>query len=258
MGKSGNKWKEKLGAIGTIFKNGILVNKRLFLKLAIIVLSIVAMTLGLIYINLSYVNDITGYVNGHAYVDLGLSVKWATCNVGATTPAEYGDYFAWGETTTKTDYSWDTYKYCKGTDTTITKYCYDSWYGNYRFADNKTTLDSKDDAATVNWGGSWRMPTDDELIELRKQCKWRWTTHNGENGYKVTGPNGNSIFLPAAGYMYGNALCYAGLYGHYWSSSLDAGSPGNAYDVYFRSDYVGWDYHNYYRFYGFAVRPVCQ
>ena len=276
--KSGNKWKEKLGAIGTIFKNGILdenidtnvlgmlgaigtifkngilVNKRLFLKLAIIVLSIVAMTLGLIYINLSYNEINSGYVNGHAYVDLGLSVKWATCNLGATTPAEYGDYFAWGETITKTDYSWDTYKYCKGTDTTITKYCTISRYGNNGFIDNKIVLDLEDDAAYVNWGGSWRMPTDDELTELREQCKWRWTTHNGVQGYKVVGPNGNSIFLPAAGRMDEGTLYYAGSYGYYWSSSLSTGSPRYAYYVSFNSG--GVDY--WWRYVGRSVRPVCQ
>ena len=199
----------------------------------------------------------SGTHNGHDYVDLGLGVKWATCNVGANAPTEYGDYFAWGETTTKTDYSWDTYKYCKGTDTTITKYCYDSLYGNYRFADNKTTLDSKDDAATVNWGGSWRMPTDDELTELREQCKWRWTTHNGEDGYKVIGPNGNSIFLPAAGFMIEGTFNAAGSGGYYWSSSLFTVSSDYAYSVNFDSGLVDWGYYAD-RCFGLAVRPVCK
>ena len=204
-------------------------------------------------------DEINGKINGHEYVDLGLSVKWATCNVGATKPEELGDYFAWGETTTKSDFSWDTYKYCEGTDTTITKYCYNSCYSNYLFVDNRTTLYSEDDAATVNWGGSWRMPTDDELTELSEQCKWRWTTHNGEDGYKVIGPNGNSIFLPAAGYMEEGTLYYAGSYGYYWSSSLYADNPGCAYFVGFNSDNVVGNYTNYtYRYYGISVRPVYQ
>ena len=132
--------------------------------------------------------------NGYEYVDLGLpsGLKWATCNVGAEKPEDFGDYFAWGETTPKKQYDWRTYKYCKGTDRTLTKYsdC------NNGFID-KTVLDSESDAATVNWGGLWRMPTDVELTELREQCTWTWTIQNGVNGYNVTGPNGNSIFLPA-------------------------------------------------------------
>ena len=187
-------------------------------------------------------------------VDLGLSVKWATCNVGATTPEEYGDYFAWGEVEPKTTYNWSTYKYCNGSSSTLTKYCNNSSYGSNGFTDNKTVLDPEDDAATVNWGGSWRMPTKAEQDELRNNCTWKWTTQKGVKGYKVTGPNGNSIFLPAAGYMREGALG-AGSYGDYWSSSLDAGSPNDAYDVGFRSDYVGWGY--YYRYFGLAVRPVC-
>jgi hypothetical protein len=134
----------------------------------------------------------------HEYVDLGLSVKWATCNVGATKPEEYGDYFAWGETTPKDAYDWSTYKWCNGGPSTQTKYCTNSSYGT---VDNKTTLDLSDDAACANWGGSWRMPTRAEQDELRNNCTWTWTTQNGVNGYKVTGTNGNSIFLPAAGYL---------------------------------------------------------
>ena len=136
--------------------------------------------------------------NGHEYVDLGLpsGLKWATCNVGATAPEEYGDYFAWGETETKATYDLSNYKWCNGTYESMTKYCTNSEYG---IVDNKTTLELSDDAARVNWGGSWRMPTKAEQDELRNtdNCTWEWTTQNGVNGYKVTSKkNGNSIFLP--------------------------------------------------------------
>ena len=189
-------------------------------------------------------------------VDLGLSVKWATCNVGATKPEDYGDYFAWGETTPKKQYDWTTYKYCKGTNKTMTKYCNNSSYGNNGFTDNKTVLDPEDDAATVNWGGSWRMPTDAEMTELREKCTWTWTTQNGVNGYKVVGPNGNSIFLPAAGYMGISSLNDAGSGGYYWSSSLYTSYPSGAYGVGFSSSRViRFDIN---RCLGQSVRPVCH
>ena len=193
----------------------------------------------------------------HEYVDLGLSVKWATCNVGATKPEEYGDYFAWGETTTKSTYNWSTYKYCNGSYNNLTKYCTDSYYGT---VDNKTQLELSDDAARANWGGSWRMPTDAEMTELREQCTWTWTTQNGVYGYKVTskksGYTNKSIFLPAAGYRGGSSLDNAGSNGSYWSSSLRTDYPGSAWYVNFNSSNVSRDYDN--RSYGFSVRPVCQ
>lgn len=193
----------------------------------------------------------------HEYVDLGLSVKWATCNVGATKPEEYGDYFAWGETQPKSTYDWSTYKWCRGSYDTQTKYCTNSSYGT---VDNKTTLELSDDAARANWGGSWRMPTDAELTELREQCTWTWMTQNGVYGYKVTskksGYTNKSIFLPAAGYRYDSSLSNAGSYGDYWSSSLYADYPYDAWSVYFYSGYVNRDYLS--RHYGFSVRPVCQ
>ncbi len=187
--------------------------------------------------------------NGYEWVDLGLSVKWATCNVGATKPEEYGNYYAWGETTPKSIYNWSTYKWCNGSYDTMTKYCTDSDYGT---VDNKTTLDPEDDAAAVNMGGSWRMPTYDELEELKTKCTWTWTTLNGVNGYNVEGPNGNSIFLPAAGWLDLHSLISVGSYARYWSSS-GPGSNG-AYNLLFNSDYVDWG--NYYRYYGRSVRPV--
>ena len=197
----------------------------------------------------------SGRHKGREYVDLGLSVKWATCNVGANSPEEYGDYFAWGEVEPKTTYNWSTYKYCAGSSLTMTKYCSQSSYGNNGFTDSKTVLDPEDDAATANWGGAWRMPTKAEQDELRNICTWVWTTQNGVNGSKVTGPNGNSIFLPAAGYMHNSDLGNAGLSG-FWSSSLYTDRPSHACDVLFNSDLVGWDYSS--RGYGLSVRPVCE
>ena len=195
-----------------------------------------------------------GAENGHAYVDLGLSVKWATCNVGAKYPDEYGDYFAWGEVEPKTEYNWSTYKWCNGSYDTQTKYCTNSSYGT---VDNKTVLDAEDDAAAVNWGGAWRMPTKAEQDELRNNCTWTLTTQNGVNGYKVTSKsNGNSIFLPAAGYRYVSSLLYAGSNGYYWSSSLYTGGPNDACGLGFSSDGVGWGSGG--RYDGQSVRPVCQ
>lgn len=195
----------------------------------------------------------TGKENGYTWVDLGLSVKWATMNVGATTPEDYGYYFAWGETAEKKDYSWSTYKHCKGTSSTLTKYCTDSEYGTM---DNKTTLEAEDDAAHVNWGGTWRMPTDAEWTELRGQCTWEWTTQNGINGYLVTSKkNGNSIFLPASGYRDDADLYDVGSGGYWWSSSLDEDYSGIAYYVGFDSNDVSRSLSN--RYYGLSVRPVC-
>ncbi len=127
-------------------------------------------------------------------VDLGLSVKWATMNIGANSPEEYGDYFAWGETVPKSEYSSKTYKWCQGSDETLTKYNDDSSRG---IVDNKTTLEFDDDAARANWGGTWRMPTYHELAELESKCTWIWTSKNGVEGVEAKGPNGKSIFFPA-------------------------------------------------------------
>ena len=195
------------------------------------------------------------YENGHEYVDLGLSVKWATCNVGANKPEDSGDYFAWGETTTKDTYNWSTYKWCNGSYSTLTKYCNNSSYGNNGFTDNTTQLWLSDDAAHVNWGGSWRMPTDAEWTELREQCTWTWTTQKGVKGYKITSNNnGNSIFLSAAGYRYDSSIYRAGSSGNYWSSSLNTDYPSSAWSVDFDSGGVSRGCT--YRYYGQSVRPV--
>lgn len=195
----------------------------------------------------------TGSENGYEYVDLGLSVKWATCNVGATKPEEYGDYFAWGETQPKSTYNLSTYKWCNGSYNTQTKY---NTKSNYGTVDNKTQLELSDDAARANWGGSWRMPTKAEQDELRNKCTWTWTTQNGVNGYKVTSKsNGKSIFLPAAGFRYDSSLDYAGSIGDYWSGSLYTDEPDYAYVLSFDSDDV-YRTTNI-RDFGQSVRPVC-
>ena len=198
-----------------------------------------------------------GSANGHEWVDLGLpsGTKWATTNVGATTPEGYGNYYAWGETTTKSTYNSSTYKWCNGSFGNMTKYCTSSSDG---IVDNKTTLDLSDDAAYVNWGSSWRMPTKAEQDELRisNYTTWTWTTQNGVKGYKVTSKtNGNSIFLPAAGSRGDSGLVDAGSGGHYWSSSLTDDS-GYAYVFLYFSDTM-FSY-NCARIYGESVRPVLR
>ncbi len=185
-------------------------------------------------------------------VDLGLSVKWANINVGATSPEEYGGYFAWGETEPKADYSWGTYKWCNGSETTLTKYNTKSENG---IVDNKTTLYPEDDAARANWGGNWRMPTDAEWTELRNNCTWTCTTQNGVNGRLVTASNGNSIFLPAAGNRIDTDLLDVGSLSYYWSSSLSTDYPYGAWGAGFGSGGVYWD--GCYRCYGQSIRPVC-
>ena len=158
-------------------------------------------------------------------VDLGLSVKWANANVGATTPEDYGEYYAWGETETK-EYYLTNYKWSNDSFKSFTKY---NTNGNYGIVDNKIVLDIEDDVANVKLGGKWRMPTNDELMELQTQCIWTWTMHNGVRGCLVTGKNGNNIFLPAAGYRHSNSHINAGISGDYWSSTLKTDSPESAW-----------------------------
>ena len=190
----------------------------------------------------------------HKAVDLGLSVKWATCNVGASSPEDFGGYYAWGETEEKSYYDWSTYKYCKDSYTTMTKYCTDSSYGS---VDNKTVLTPEDDVAHVKWGGSWRMPTSGEIGELINNCSWTWTVQNGVNGYLVTSKsNGNSIFLPAAGNRWDENVYYSGSNGIYWSASLYEDGSNSAYYLYFYSG--GRNQSNSGRYTGFSVRPVTE
>jgi len=202
----------------------------------------------------------SGTENGHDYVDLGLTsgTKWATCNVGASNPQDYGNYYAWGETTTKETYDGSTYKYGSK---------YDGYYKPTKYCDTdtKTTLDLSDDAAAANWGGKWRMPTRAQLDELRNQCYWVWKkgyNYSNVKGYIVYKAKTSSdkgvkiyeggtpsssyklsdahIFLPAAGLRDDGDLNFAGTYGNYWSSSLSTYSPGpgRAWDGYFDSGYV--------------------
>ena len=216
-------------------------------------------------------------INGHEYVDLGLpsGLKWASMNVGATKPEEYGDYFAWGETEPyyeagyaqsdnpiwkngkELGYDWPSYRWCNGAYNKLTKYCTDSscWDSAWPM-DNKTTLDLDDDAAHINCGGSWRMPTDAEWTELLENCTWTWTTQNGVNGRRVTSKtNSDSIFLPAAGCRHDTRLYDVGSFGSYWSSSLYTGGPTITCGVGFYSDAVYWFSSD--RYVGFSVRPVC-
>ncbi len=194
-------------------------------------------------------------INGHEAVDLGLpsGTLWATCNVGASLPEEFGYYFAWGETTPKSIYNWDTYKYGSAYNK-LTKYCDDSYYGT---EDNRTELELSDDAAAVNWGSDWRMPTMTQLLELSKHCTWTSTTFNYVKGMLVVGPNGNSIFLPAAGYRSGCNLNNMGYKGKYWGA-LPYYTPYQAcrlfFSLFFPECSISWSHDS--RYNGFCVRPV--
>ena len=192
---------------------------------------------------------LTGFINGHEWIDLGLSVKWATCNVGASSAGDYGGYYAWGETETKSSYAWDNCFDCL--DSTG-----DSW-GIYKIG-GKTSISptSGHDTARENWGGTWRMPTEAECEELCIKCKWTWTSQGGHKGYKVTGPNGNSIFLPAAGWRFGTDTYGVGEYGDYWSSTLSSSnSLGARYLSFVSSTH---DTNRDYRRFGQSVRPVTE
>lgn len=196
--------------------------------------------------------------NGHEYVDLGLSVMWATCNVGADNPYEYGDYFAWGEIDV---YSKDHieftkflggkgYKWSRGDNYFLTKYCTDTKYG---ILDNKKTLEVNDDVAHISFGGKWCIPTKKHLVELCENCIWQWVCQNGIDGYKVISKiNNNSIFLPAAGYKFGDVNA-VGFRGYYWTSSLH-NHPGNAWRLDFGKDKVQLESSS--RLYGHSIRPV--
>ena len=198
-------------------------------------------------------NDLE-FFNPSDWVDLGLpsGLLWATRNVGASSPEDYGNYYAWGETTTKSTYDWTTYIYCNGSYNTLTKYCNNSSYGYDGFTDNLTILQSGDDAATANYGG--RTPTKEEWEELMANTTAQWTTLNEVNGRLFTGSNGNSLFLPAAGGRWGSSLFSAGIDSYYWSSTLNTGYPGGALYFYFFSDSQGMNSLN--RNSGLSVRAV--
>ena len=185
-------------------------------------------------------------------IDLGLpsGTLWACCNVGASKPEDYGNYYAWGETQPKSVYDWDTYRWGSG-KYELTKY---NTKSNYGTVDGKTTLDDSDDAAIANWGAPWRMPSGG--LELIRNTTSIWTTENGVYGRKFTGPNGSSIFLPAAGFRMNSDLHSVGLFGSYWLGSLTESFPDGASSLDFTSGSVYWDDMDRYR--GHSVRPVCK
>ena len=197
-------------------------------------------------------------IGGHAYVDLGLpsGTLWATCNIGADSPEDYGDYFAWGETQPKDTYNWSNYQYCNGNYNTLTKYCNNSNYGYNGFTDDLTTLLPEDDAATAQWGSGWRMPTDEDWEELLNNTTNISTTLNGVEGKLFTGANSNSIFLPAAGSYNENGPWAVGEHIYYWSNSIDLNCPSAAWVHFFIL------YNNHYneygldRYHGETVRAV--
>ena len=185
------------------------------------------------------------FMNAGSYVDLGLpsGTLWAACNIGANTPAEYGDYFAWGETEPKNNYGCDNYQYCNGCEyngdihlITITKYCNHSTFGYNGFTDELTTLLPEDDAATALWGKEWRLPSKEDWEELLNNTTGIFTTLNGAHGILLTATNGACLFLPAAGFHSDYTVWYAGSCGSYWTSSLDEDAPDGAWGLSFTSD----------------------
>ena len=212
------------------------------------------------------VNDVDSVVffgNGNSQpgnyeaIDLGLpsGLKWASCNVGATVPEQVGAYFAWGETQTKQIYDWENYKWCNGTDSVMTKYVTNPEFGQ---VDNLSVLKPEDDAAHVNWGGAWRMPTKDEFDELIHKCSWTLITmDNGTVGFQVKGPNGNTIFLPMGGYRNGGMLRMLNKYGSYWTSDLRPvyNNNGISADM-VDKNHIDWMYHT--RQEGYNIRPVTK
>ena len=190
----------------------------------------------------------------HEYVDMGDGQLWATCNIGADSPEEYGDYFAWGETATKTSYSWSNYAW-GSSETSLTKYVTDSSYGT---VDGKTMLEAGDDAATANWGNDWRTPTQYEWEWLYNNCGWQWTNDyngTGVKGFIVTSNiTSNSIFLPAAGTTDGDV----GTYGYYWSSTLVEDNSSWAIDMFLHTQTMILGTGAEPRYKGLTVRPVCS
>ena len=198
--------------------------------------------------------------NGHAYVDLGLpsGTLWATCNVGASAPEEFGGYYAWGEIEEKDSYSWETYKWCDGTapkvtNMSLTKYCDRGGYGTM---DGKISLELEDDVAHMKWGGDWHIPTEAEILELINNCESEWTTVNGIGGMTFRGINGNSIFIPAAGSKRNDS--FSSGEGEYWSTTLGNNSTTIPYFNFYKNTielYEG-ELYNTQRYRGFTIRPV--
>jgi len=199
------------------------------------------------------------FTKPHEYVDLGLSVKWATCNIGASEPEGYGEYFAWGEIEQKEEYASNNYKFSNRNWPTVTKY---TSTPHSRYRDNKSILEPEDDTASVKWGDSWRLPTIEEWDELLTNCKWKRAKLNGVCGYIATskkkGYKDKSIFLPAAGYHFNNSS-YNNVHsdgGYYWSSSLYIAFPENAHYLYLTTDHKFATHDD--RFKGLSIRPVTE
>lgn len=196
----------------------------------------------------------------HQYVDLGLSVKWATCNIGADKPEDHGDYFSWGETENKRINNWETYRFTEGDKNVISKYCSNSQYGWHELADSLSALEPEDDVAHAKWGGSWRIPTKAQMKELIDNCTWTWTTRNEINGYLVTGKKpgytNRSIFIPVTGTYDDGKIFNPTKSGHYWSRDCSTVYPPYAYtlELSVREASVGMES----RCESIAVRPVCQ
>ena len=206
-------------------------------------LSTLCIKSGILYLCILFVfplsvrSQSTGMINGHEYVDLGLpsGLKWATCNVGASRPEDYGDYYAWGETLLKPIYE------------EFTSITYGKRLGNI-------SKDHRYDVARSEWGSSWRLPTKGECEELLKKCKWEWTVVGGHNGYRVTGPNGNFIFLPATGMNFGSCVVIEDEFGYYWTASPIRRGATKAYTLVIHAGYHSVD--GYIRYRGQGVRPV--
>ena len=202
----------------------------------------------------------SGVYNNYGYVDLGLpsGTLWATTNVGASTPEGYGDYYAWGETEPKDEYTWSTYQHANGSESTLTKYCNEEEYGNNGFVDNLTTLDLEDDAAAANWGTGWRMPTKNEMDELYNSCTSEFTTQNGVNGVKFTAPNGNTVFFPISGVKVNNSVGGEGEDALYWSNMHVYSDQNLAYC--YNLNHIGDVIYsnNMPRYVGYSVRAIFQ
>lgn len=202
--------------------------------------------------------SVCGNVGNYNYVDLGLSVKWATYNIGATKPSEYGDYFAWGETESKDSFLESNYKWCNQVHNRALKYCLKSDYGT---VDNKSVLDMDDDAASINWGSSWRMPTHKEQKELIDGCTWEWTSDFNNSGIAgaiaTSKKNGNTIFFPATGYRMDYFYVAIKSTGFYWASTLDENTI--MADIFgFRNECTEVNYYADLREYGMTIRAVTK
>lgn len=200
-----------------------------FIKnISVIILTIIVV----IVVGCKKETNVTGIgIDNHGYVDLGLpsGTLWATCNLGADNPEDFGDYYAWGEVMPKAVYYWNNYRYCTVVDSSVvmTKYC---------IADSLMVLEPVDDAARASWGNEWRMPTSEDWKELYLKTNCEWTTRNGVDGVLLTGLNGNSIFLPAAGYHIDDEFESIGL-GIYWSSTRQTTFQESAWTFHFNYDY---------------------